>query len=167
MKEPRLEWEPEDAKKAREILAANRKMDAGTGETFSRSWEEDPSVQHGRDSSGRPFHLNPNLILSAQENTRQQNPAAKQRRRSTRNNQQHPRRGSTGKPHLKVSVNASPDRHPDAKRRLKAVKRIRLYLLAAAAILILMGIFFALIPGNDPPEPASGSTVSANLNSEE
>ena len=151
METPNLEWESEESKKQREIREANRAMDARAEACFERSWEEDPSVHHDHDSSERPFRLRGNAVsednvqsagAAPPRNHSQNRQNGQPPRRKHAGQQQRPRRNPAVKPQLRESVRSAPESRSEKKQRLAAFRRIRIYLLAAAVILLILGIVF-------------------------
>ena len=160
METPKLEWESADAKKEREIREANRAMDARAEACFERSWEEDPSVHHDHDSSERPFRLRGNSVSQSTEpepqpapeqksapaqprRNPQRRPNGQNQRRRHAGQQQRPRRNPAAQPRLKESVRSAAGSRSENRKRLDAIRRIRVYLLAAAVVLVILGLIFA------------------------
>lgn len=156
MEERKLEWESDDAKKQRAIRDANRVMDARAG-SFVRSWEEDPSVHHDS-SSAPPAEAAPPLTAAEQfpairkyagTPTPQERRAARHRAQQIRRRQR-PRR-KCGQTHRITAE--------QFRRQIGTMRRIRVYLLLTAAVLIIAGVVFALLMQREDPAPAQSITA--------
>lgn len=164
MEERKLEWESEEAKKERAIREANREMDARAG-LFNRNWEENPDVHHSsaaesappepekqessqpaapvpKATAAAPYPKNqtPRRKASVLDEHRQRR-AARQRANRIRRQQRPRRRKHGSRSHL--------------HQQISAMRRIRIYLLITAAVLLLAGIGLAILIPDDSPQTAA------------
>lgn len=151
----RLEWESEESKKERAVREANREMDARAGD-LTRTWEDDPSIHHSNPEDSVPPPLPVQVMRPAKE--------LSQRDLRRIRSQQRPRPRNV-QPHLKESVRSA-TRYSKFREQIRMMRRIRMYLLLAAAILLIAGVMlFVLLQSEKEKESAlpdsQQSTVSA------
>ena len=143
----RLEWESEESKKERAVREANREMDARAGD-LTRTWEDDPSIHHSNPEDSVPPPLPVQVMRPAKE--------LSQRDLRRIRSQQRPRPRNV----------RSATRYSKFREQIRMMRRIRMYLLLAAAILLIAGVMlFVLLQSEKEKESAlpdsQQSTVSA------